>query len=278
MEPRSDPAVGMRAPEAPAYAFDNARDVQEQRLRALEELLDGGTIRLLEACGVGPGWHCAEIGAGGGSIAAWLAERAGPSGRVLATDLDVRHVRARHAPNLEVRAHDVLVDDLPAETFDLVHLRLLLAWLPDPRAALRRLVRALKPGGLLVAEEMDFISVAPDPGLDERRRELFGRAVAAHHAALARISGFDTAYGRRLAGELAAAGLEACGCEGRVGMWRGGEAGGRVWGLTFAQLRAPLLASGRLSAAELEDVLDLCADPGFSFLSQVTVAAWGRRQ
>ncbi len=262
---------------APAYAFDNARELQEQRLRALEELLDPGTIHLLDACGVGPGWRCAEIGAGGGSIAAWLAARVGESGQVLATDLDVRHVQAYAAPNLEVLQHDVLTDDLPAETFDLVHLRLLLAWLPDPANALQRLVRSLKPGGVLIAEEMDFLSVAPDPRLDERWHDLFGRAVAAHHAVLAQLSGFDAAYGRRLAGELAAAGLVSCGCEGRAGMWRGGEAGGRVWGLTFAQLQGPLLASRRLAAEELERVLRLCADPTFSFLSQVTVAAWGHR-
>ena len=39
------------------YAFDNARQVQEQRLRALEAALDAGTIRHLEAAGVGPGWR-----------------------------------------------------------------------------------------------------------------------------------------------------------------------------------------------------------------------------
>jgi len=38
-----------------------------------------------------------------------------------------------------------------------IHLRLLLAWLSDPDAALRRLTAALKPGGWLVAEEMDFV-------------------------------------------------------------------------------------------------------------------------
>jgi SAM-dependent methyltransferase len=265
------------ATDSKAYAFDNARSAQEQRLRAIEELLDGGTIRLLEACGVGPGWHCAEIGAGGGTIAGWLCRRVGDTGHVLATDLNVRLLRARREPNLEVLEHDVLVDELPVDAFDLVHLRLLLAWLSDPREALRRLVRAVKPGGVLVAEEMDFISVAPDPRLDERRRELFVRALAAHHAVLAQISGFDAAYGRRLAGDLAEAGLVACGCEGRTGMCRGGEVGGRAWRLTLEQLRQPIIASERMSADELEQVLELCEDPTFSFLSQVTVAAWGRR-
>jgi SAM-dependent methyltransferase len=268
---------GSTATESLVYAFDNARSVQEQRLRALEELLDGGTIRLLEARGVGPGWQCAEIGAGGGSIAGWLARRVGDSGRVVATDLNVRFLQTRPEPNLEVLEHDVMVDDLPADAFDLVHLRLLLAWLSDPREALRRLVRGLKPGGWLVAEEMDFISVVPDPRRDERQRELFARAAMAANAVLAEISGFDATYGRRLAGDLADAGLVECGCEGRVGIWRGGDVGGRVWRLTLEQLREPINASGRLSAGEVDEVLELCEDPTFSFLSQIKVAAWGRR-
>jgi trans-aconitate methyltransferase len=45
-------------------------------------------------------------------------------------------------------------------------MRLLLAWLAEPREALRRLCAALKPGGCLLAEEMDFVSVAPDPAMD----------------------------------------------------------------------------------------------------------------
>jgi SAM-dependent methyltransferase len=260
------------------YAFDNARTVQEQRLAALEELLDPGTIRCLDHRGVGAGWQCAEIGAGGGSIALWLCRRVGSSGRVLATDIDARILRERcQEPNIEVLEHDVMVDELPPETFDLVHVRLLLAWLPDPAEALRRLVRAVKAGGLVVAEEMDFISVAPDPRLGQADSELFVRAVQASNAALADASGFDCTYGRSLAGEMAEAGLVDCGSEGRATMWRGGEAGGRVWRLTFEQLREPMVASGRVSAGELDRVLALCDDPALSFLSQITVAAWGTR-
>jgi SAM-dependent methyltransferase len=256
-----------------AYRFENARSVQEQRLAALERLLDPGTIRCLEGVGVARGWRCAELGAGGGSIAGWLCARVGDGGRVLATDLDARLLRARSDPNLEVLEHDVMVDDLPAGRFDLVHARLLFAWLSDPLVALRRLVPALRPGGVLVAEEMDFISIAPDPRLGSCHRELFVRAVEASNEALAELSGFDAAYGRRLAGDLAEAGLVECESEGRAGIWFGGQAGGEVWRLTFAQLREPMIASGRVSHADVEELLALCEDPALRFLSQVTVAA-----
>ena len=56
------------------YIFDNAVEREtEQRFGSLAALYDGRTIRFLEATGVGAGWRCLEIGAGGGSIAAWLA-------------------------------------------------------------------------------------------------------------------------------------------------------------------------------------------------------------
>ena len=106
------------------------------------------------------------------------------------------------------------VDELPEAEFDLVHMRLLLAWLADPAEALRRLVAALRPGGWLVAEEMDFVSAVPDPRLDDRRPAVFAQIVDAHNAVLSGSHAFDPHYGRRVAGDLAAAGLAEVKCRG----------------------------------------------------------------
>jgi hypothetical protein len=62
------------------YAFDNSWELARQRLDAIEAWFDPGTIRHLTERGVAPGWHCLEVGAGGGSIAAWLGDRVGPAG------------------------------------------------------------------------------------------------------------------------------------------------------------------------------------------------------
>src|SRR4051794_31503191 len=225
---RPEPEAEMAAAQQATYAFENARAVQRRRLRALEAVLDPGTTRHLERLGVGPGARCLEVGAGGGSIATWLCDRVGPGGTVLATDLDTTVLSDLSRPNLEVRVHDVLKDDLAAGAFDLIHLRLLLAWLGEPETALRRPGAALKPGGWLLAEEMDFVSLAVDPGVGAHIESLFARVVAAHHAVLTARHGFDVHYGRRVAGALAGAGLEEVGCEGRAGMWRGGEPGASV--------------------------------------------------
>ena len=241
------------------YAYVNARPGQRERLRALEALLDADTIRHLESRGVERGWRCLEIGAGGGSIATWLSARVAPEGTVVATDLD-----------------DVLEDDLPEGEFDLVHLRLLLAWLAEPQTALQRLLRALKPGGWLVAEEMDFVSSVPDPRMDADSRALFERIHEAHDAVLGSQHRVDVGYGRRVTGDLEDAGLTEVGCEGRATMWRGGEAGGQIGRLSITQLRDSMLASGLVTPADVDDAIAL-SDGALSCMSPLVMAAWGRR-
>jgi len=72
------------------YLFDNANDAAATRFGGLQGLWDEHTVQQLVAIGVNEGWSCWEVGAGGGSIARWLAERVGSTGSVLATDLDLR--------------------------------------------------------------------------------------------------------------------------------------------------------------------------------------------
>jgi SAM-dependent methyltransferase len=84
-----------------------------------------------------------------GRLPSWsesLAHRVGPSGTVVAADIDLRFLRR----------HDITTSDLESKSYDFVHFRALLMHLPDPRAALARILAALKPGGWLLAEEADW--------------------------------------------------------------------------------------------------------------------------
>ena len=258
------------------YAFGNSVTGQRDRLRALEAVLDGGTFRRLAECGVGPGWRCLEVGAGAGSVANWLADRVGLDGSVLATDLDTTLLDDLVRPPLAVRRHDVMTDPLPEASFDLVHARLLLAWLPDPAAALDRLVAALKPGGWLVVEDLDFASAVPDPAMDPESAVLVARVVDAHTAVLGQRSGFDPVFGRRLRGLLEDAALVDVDTEGRASIWRGGEPGGELWRLTFNQLREPMVSAALVEPTDVDRAIDLCRH-GLSFLSPLAMTAWGRR-
>src|SRR5437660_4720475 len=108
------------------YVYDQGWDQERSRLAGIEALWDPGTEALLTALGVGPGWACLEVGAGGGSIVAWLCGKVGEEGKVVATDIDPRFVEPLEFPQLDVRRHDVTSDPLPDAAFDLVHSRLLL--------------------------------------------------------------------------------------------------------------------------------------------------------
>src|SRR6266851_716700 len=134
--------------------------MERVRLAGLESALDPGTRDHLTRLGVGPGTHCLEVGAGGGSVAFWLAERVAPGGLVVATDLETDFLEsaAPGYPTLKVLTHDITAED-PPTGFDFVHARWLVEWLPDKRLALGRMVSALRPGGTLLIEEPDFVTI-----------------------------------------------------------------------------------------------------------------------
>jgi ubiquinone/menaquinone biosynthesis C-methylase UbiE len=133
---------------------------EDERLTLLEQLYDP-TSRRRRAL-VQPGWRCLEIGAGRGSMALWLAEQVGPSGHVVATDVDTRYLQRLAAPNLEMLEHNILegsLDELGAGSFDLVCSRLMLFHLKDRQeAAIRQMARCLRPGGWLIDEDADWDS------------------------------------------------------------------------------------------------------------------------
>ena len=139
-----------------SYSLDRTGPREKQRLEAQAPFLDPGTIRHVKALGLLSGWHCAEVGAGAGSIAIWLAERVGRSGRVVATDVDTRFIAHLRRDGLEIRRHDILAGPVEANAFDLVHTRLLLSPLADRAKAMNNLVASLRPGGWLLAEDYDL--------------------------------------------------------------------------------------------------------------------------
>ena len=137
------------------YLLDNRSEAAGARLRALSAIFDPSTFRHLENLGIAVGWRCWEVGAGGDSVVRWMARRVGADGRVLATDIDVSWAQAAAGTTVEVRRHDVALDAPPAESFDLVHARLVLVHVADRDRALRSMVEVLRPGGRLLVEDAD---------------------------------------------------------------------------------------------------------------------------
>ena len=257
------------------YLLDNSWEHQRQRLAGLEAWFDPGTIRHLTALGVTSGWHCLEVGGGGGSIARWLSQQVGPTGIVVATDLDTRFLSALDEPNLDVRQHDITRDPLPEHAYDLVHARFVLEHFADRAAALRPMVAALARGGWLLVEETDSASWLPVPDASAEAAILFTRWTHAF-ITLCQSTGVDPYAARRGAGELRALGLSEVDAEGRVYIVRGGTPPAEVWSLTAEQVRPSIIAGGYLSADEMTQVLALLADPSFAWMEGLVMATWGR--
>ena len=256
------------------YVFDNAHGETRERFPALSDLYDDETIRCLQAIGVAPGWQCLEVAAGGGSVAQWLAGQVGISGRVLATDLDTRFLESLAGPALEVSRHDIVRDPLADSVFDLVHARLILVHLPEREMALAKMAGALKPGGWLVCEEFDSLSMPADPALHPDECAL--KAQAAMQRVMA-SRGANTRYGRDLAARMRTHGLVDIRAHGRMAMWQGGSVGARLFRANFEQLREELLRIGLLAQAELDDDLAHLDDPRTLFPSPVMWTVCGRR-
>jgi SAM-dependent methyltransferase len=261
-----------------SYVFDQAWHREHARLRALEEAFDGASTRHLADRGISPGWRCLEVGCGAGSVARWLAERVGASGRVLATDLDLRFVEDHGCGNLEIRRHDILTDPLEEGTFDLAHERALLVHLPERKRALERMVAAVRPGGWVVAEDPDH-GGAMIPALSRyvdppEHAELWGRVFHGLDALFTRV-GADPSFGPRLPGALAEAGLERISAELYTPLLHGGA--GSLLRLTIQQLQEPLASIGLVTGPEIERFLELLEQPAFGHLPFVMVTAWGQR-
>jgi 2-polyprenyl-3-methyl-5-hydroxy-6-metoxy-1,4-benzoquinol methylase len=262
------------------YVFDNAAVQAVQRFTSLESLYDERTIRFLKATGVGPGWNCLEIGAGGGSIAAWLADCAGANGHVTVTDINPSHLSglaAAELSNLKILIHDIGVDSLPASAFDLIHARLVLVHVPQRAEALSRLVGALKPGGWIVVE--DFVQGFIDrgfPASDPERYKYFARTLAAMEQVM-RSHGLDPAWGTSLYRRFNDLGLVEVGHEGHFAAWPGGSQGARLFQANFEQVRAEVVAAGLATGAEVDHAIAELSSPDFAFSSPVMMTAWGRK-
>lgn len=256
------------------YLMANVDAQAEGRFSALSSLFDATTFRHLEAVGIRSGWRCWEVGAGGMSVPAWMAERVGRGGHVVASDIDTSWL-TQAVPGVEVRVHDVAADEAPSGGFDLIHARLVLTHVPERAEALRRMFDALRPGGWLVLEDFDT-SLITDACLnaastDERRanhiRHGFLKLLAAR--------GVDLEFGRQLPALLRAAGLTDVSADAYFPMTQPGVR--LLEQANTVQVAAHLLAAGHATEHEIADHLRALAAGSIDVVTPPLVSAWGRK-
>ncbi|WP_055552477.1 class I SAM-dependent methyltransferase [Streptomyces sp. NBRC 110028] len=267
-----------RADEDRGYLLDNRQTEAGIRFGALAELFDPGTFRHIDRLGIGPGMRCWEVGAGGPSVPEGLAERVGPTGQVIATDIDVSWTRTTDTgPGrvIEVLRHDVAVDPPPPGPFDLVHARLVLVHVPDRAEALRRMIEALRPGGWLLLEDADPglqpllcpDESGPEQRLANRLRSGFRELMAAR--------GADLGYGRTLPRLLREAGLEEVSADAYFPI--ASPACTVLEAATVRQIRDRLVAAGLATDEEIDRHLEHVATGRLDLATAPMVSAWARR-
>lgn len=180
---------------------------EHQRLIAQGSIFDPLTTRLFEDAGLAPGMRVLDLGSGAGNVARIAGELVAPCGRVVGVDADPLAVElageTTDLPNVEYRVADVATLDGVEGTFDAVVGRLVLMYVPDPVAALRRIAERVRPRGLVCLHEADleYPAGAPETPLWALTRTWFVDAL--------RKAGIPTRLGPALFTVFRQAGLPA---------------------------------------------------------------------
>jgi ubiquinone/menaquinone biosynthesis C-methylase UbiE len=127
--------------------------------------------RLIQLGEIEPGMSVLDVGCGPGRVTLPLAHAVGATGNVTALDVQEKMLdRVRERALQQGRDNIACIHGgagsglLPEARFDRAVLVTVLGEIPDRHAALREILRALKPGGVLLVGE-----VLPDPHFQTRK-------------------------------------------------------------------------------------------------------------
>jgi len=242
------------------YPMWNGTDDEAARLGKLQGLHDESTVRRLLALGVGPGWHCLELGAGAGSIATWMADAVTSTGSVTAVDRDTAQLqRLRERPHVSVLEDDLTTMAFAPSSFDVIHSRSVLMHVEAADAVVTKLVPALRPGGVVLFEEADGApaTTAVDPP-------------AAFVTVMVPIARRWT-WARHLPELLGRLGMEDIHDDTRDGPITGGTPVGAFWQHTLRSIQRLRTDPERLGSAgaamdegSIDAMLELLDDPDFT--------------
>src|SRR6516164_551847 len=164
----------------PHFFYALGHSEQElQRLSRQGSTFEPFTRQLFTEAGISGGMRVLDIGSGSGDVSLLVADLVGLDGEVVGVDRESTAIRWANA-----RAHSrgmrnvKFVQGDPAKMdfvrpFDAIVGRLVLMYYPNPVETIRNLSRHLRPGGLLVFQEIDVANCGSYPPAP-----IFDRAVA----------------------------------------------------------------------------------------------------
>jgi SAM-dependent methyltransferase len=171
----------------PEYILGHA-DYELDRLIDQARFFGDLTEQLLRLAGIERGMRLLDVGCGTGDVSLLAARLVGAAGRVVGVDkapeaiaVARRRAAAARLVNVDFIARDA-AEFVPKTRFDAVIGRLVLMYVAEPAALMRGLLRSLRPGGLVVFQEMDGEGTTSEPrcpifeSTGERLRQTFARA------------------------------------------------------------------------------------------------------
>ena len=252
----------------------------KERLNLLSEVMFPSTSQLLRGVGLAPGMRCLDLGCGGGHVTRYMAGIVGDAGMVVGIDRDGeilelarRDVDASGLGNVELRCADVLAIEEEG-VYDLVYARFLLAHLSDPAKCVGAMLKACKPGGLIVIEDIECAASFCYP-----RSPAYERYVELYQQVLRRLGG-NADIGPEIPGMLRRAG--ATGVQVNVVQPAHLEGPGKYMApVTMRGVSGAVVAQGLASQEEVERIaaeLELAAaDPETMISLPRIFQVWGRK-
>ncbi len=145
------------------YQFGTGIGEEElARLEAQGAAIAPATRMIFAEAGIRPGMRVLDLGCGAGDVTFVAANLVGPDGSVVGVDRSPEALARARLPAEQRGLAQVqfvegdIHDPTPGGPFDAIVERLVLMWVPDPAAVLRRQATVLRPGGLVVPIEADL--------------------------------------------------------------------------------------------------------------------------
>jgi SAM-dependent methyltransferase len=131
-----------------------------ERLRFQHSVWKKVTDDFFDRIGVGNGWKCLDVGSGPGFVSADLHERVGGNGEVTALEpaqYYIDHFKEeadkRGWKNISYINGTAETAELPQDQYDLIFIRWVIGFVPDPEKFILNLLPSLKKGGVIAIQD-----------------------------------------------------------------------------------------------------------------------------
>lgn len=154
--------VGMMESTSTLHYVLGSTEAEHDRLIRQAARLAPCTERLFREAGIGSGQRVLDLGSGVGDVAMLAARLVGSSGEVVGIERDSRSVARARSRVAEAGFQNVHFAECDvsqfksAAPFDAAVGRLILQFVSDPVAVLRCLSQLVRPGGILVFQEVSY--------------------------------------------------------------------------------------------------------------------------